>query len=73
MILMMESSNSYLTPTTNQDAATAALGTAAAGWSAADYPIGDGDGDIFVLPPSFVPGKWDVICQRGKECFEHGE
>ncbi|KAG7348969.1 hypothetical protein IV203_011566 [Nitzschia inconspicua] len=30
----------------------------------------EGD-DVFVLPPSFVPGKWDVICQRGKECFEH--
>mmetsp|Transcript_8044 Transcript_8044/g.12753 ORF Transcript_8044/g.12753 Transcript_8044/m.12753 type:complete len:419 (+) Transcript_8044:61-1317(+) len=25
----------------------------------------------YVLPASFVPGKWDVICQRGKECFEH--
>mmetsp|Transcript_65442 Transcript_65442/g.98694 ORF Transcript_65442/g.98694 Transcript_65442/m.98694 type:complete len:371 (-) Transcript_65442:84-1196(-) len=24
-----------------------------------------------LLPPDFVPGKWDVICQRGKECFEH--
>jgi hypothetical protein len=31
------------------------------------------EGDIFILPPSFVPGKWDVICQRGKECFEHGK
>ena len=38
-----------------------------------DYPIGDGDGEVYVLPPGFVPGKWDVICQRGKECFEHGK
>jgi hypothetical protein len=30
------------------------------------------DGDMCVLPPAFLPGKWDVICQRGKECFEHG-
>jgi hypothetical protein len=30
------------------------------------------EGNVFVLPDSFVPGKWDVICQRGKECFEHG-
>ena len=26
-----------------------------------------------LLPPDFVPGKWDVICQRGKECYEHGK
>lgn len=26
---------------------------------------------VVVLPASFVPGKWDVICQRGKECYEH--
>lgn len=32
---------------------------------------GDGE-EFYVLPPDFVPGKWDVICQRGKECFEHG-
>lgn len=24
-----------------------------------------------VLPETFVPGKWDVLCQRGKECYEH--
>lgn len=50
------------------------------GVGAADYYFsimgGDGDGDdgddAFLLPPSFVPGRWDVICQRGKECFEHG-
>ena len=30
------------------------------------------EGNVHVLPPSFIPGKWDVICQRGKECFEHG-
>jgi hypothetical protein len=26
-----------------------------------------------LLPPDFEPGKWDVICQRGKECFDHGK
>ena len=26
-----------------------------------------------MLPKNFVPGKWDVICQRGKECFDHSE
>lgn len=26
-----------------------------------------------LLPPDFSPGKYDVICQRGKECFEHGK
>jgi hypothetical protein len=25
------------------------------------------------LPPDFVPEKWEVICQRGKECFDHGK
>ena len=25
------------------------------------------------LPEEFIPGKWDVICQRGKECFDHGK
>jgi hypothetical protein len=37
--------------------------------------MGDGSGDgeeVQALQSSFVPGKWDVICQRGKECFEHG-
>ncbi|CAJ1966119.1 unnamed protein product [Cylindrotheca closterium] len=24
-----------------------------------------------LLPEKFVPGKWDVICQRGKECYDH--
>jgi len=24
-----------------------------------------------LLPEVFVPGKWDVICQRGKECYDH--
>ena len=28
---------------------------------------------VALLPPAFVPTKWDVICQRGKECFEHGK
>jgi hypothetical protein len=32
----------------------------------------DGE-DAFVLPPSFLPGKRDVICQRGKECYDHSE
>lgn len=26
-----------------------------------------------LLPPDFEPGEWDVICQRGKECFQHGK
>lgn len=26
-----------------------------------------------LLPPDFLPGKCDVICQRGKECFDHGK
>ena len=26
-----------------------------------------------LLPEEFVPGKWDVICQRGKECYDHGK
>ena len=26
-----------------------------------------------LLPPDFSPGKYDVICQRGKECFDHGK
>jgi hypothetical protein len=25
------------------------------------------------LPPNFSPGKWDVICQRGKDYFDHGK
>ena len=24
-----------------------------------------------LLPEHFMPGKWDVICQRGKECYDH--
>ena len=24
-----------------------------------------------LLPEDFMPGKWDVICQRGKECYDH--
>jgi hypothetical protein len=28
---------------------------------------------VGLLPADFVPGKWDVICQRGKECFDHGK
>lgn len=25
-----------------------------------------------IIPVGWEPGNWDVICQRGKECFEHG-
>jgi hypothetical protein len=28
--------------------------------------------ELDLLPAEFHPGAWDVICQRGKECFEHG-
>ena len=28
---------------------------------------------VALLPQEFVPTKFDVICQRGKECFEHGK
>eukprot|EP00980_Cylindrotheca_fusiformis_P015704 scaffold4529_cov121-Cylindrotheca_fusiformis.AAC.8 len=31
------------------------------------------DDTMTLLPAEFNPGKWDVICQRGKECFEHGK
>lgn len=26
-----------------------------------------------VLPKDFVPGACSVICQRGKECYDHGK
>jgi len=26
---------------------------------------------LCLLPEEFSPGKWDVICQRGKECYGH--
>jgi len=29
------------------------------------------DETMALLPEDFVPGKWDVICQRGKECYDH--
>lgn len=29
--------------------------------------------DLDLLPPDFEPGEWDVICQRGKECYDHGK
>jgi hypothetical protein len=32
-----------------------------------DYELTEED----LMPEEFVPGKCDVICQRGKECFEH--
>ena len=28
---------------------------------------------ISLLDPSFEPGNWDVICQGGKESYDHGE
>ena len=28
---------------------------------------------IEVLPIDFVPGAYSVICQRGKECYDHGK
>lgn len=28
---------------------------------------------IEVLPKDFVPGACSVICQRGKECYDHGK
>lgn len=31
------------------------------------------DDNLDLLPPNFEPSEWDVICQRGKECFEHGK
>lgn len=24
------------------------------------------------FPEGYAPGAWDVICQRGKDCHEHG-
>ena len=26
-----------------------------------------------LLPPEFEPGNWDVICQGGKENYEHSK
>lgn len=31
------------------------------------------DETLDLLPEEFSPGKWDVICQRGKECYDHGK
>ena len=28
---------------------------------------------MVVLPPQFTPGNWDVICQRGRDSFDHSE
>ena len=28
--------------------------------------------ELDLLPDDFQPGEFDVICQRGKECFQHG-
>lgn len=32
----------------------------------------DGSNADCSLPLDFSPGKWDVICQRGKQYFDHG-
>jgi hypothetical protein len=29
--------------------------------------------DEAIVQLDWTPGSWDVICQRGKEYFEHGE
>jgi hypothetical protein len=26
-----------------------------------------------ILPLDFLPGNWDVICQRGRMCHDHGK
>lgn len=28
---------------------------------------------IALLPPDYTPGYWDVICQGGKENYDHGK
>lgn len=38
-----------------------------------DPPAGDTDSDVEFLPVSFKPGSWDVICQRGRENYDHGK
>ncbi|KAL3936357.1 MAG: hypothetical protein SGARI_002592 [Bacillariaceae sp.] len=58
-------------PLPNNQNLGAAAGALDGPFQPGDYPIGDGDADIYVLPPGFAPGGNDVICQRGKECFEH--
>lgn len=37
-----------------------------------DHGSNDGH-NMDLLSPDFEPGEWDVICQRGKECYDHGE
>jgi hypothetical protein len=46
----------------------------AAGGSSNDniVAVKNDDEGAEVLASDFDPGKWDVICQRGKECFDHG-
>jgi hypothetical protein len=49
------------------------IALAAAGSSSHDIVVGKIDDEgAEVLASDFDPGKWDVICQRGKECFDHG-
>jgi hypothetical protein len=31
------------------------------------------DDSIKVLPTTFVPGEWDVICQRGRQNYYHSK
>ena len=33
-------------------------------------PPSDG---VKILPRDFFPGNWDVICQRGRMCHDHGK
>mmetsp|Transcript_62926 Transcript_62926/g.153207 ORF Transcript_62926/g.153207 Transcript_62926/m.153207 type:complete len:616 (+) Transcript_62926:428-2275(+) len=44
-----------------------AVGGLMMGAGGQDYELTEED----LLPEEFVPDKCDVICQRGKECFEH--
>ena len=54
----------------NDDLSSTSQGQGVGGGTvAADLMSGE---FIALLPPDFAPTKWDVICQRGKECFEHG-
>lgn len=41
--------------------------------SVASTTSGAEDEMLDLLPEEFTPGKWDVICQRGKECYDHGK
>jgi hypothetical protein len=32
----------------------------------------DGSEQISFFPSAYKPGEWDVICQRGRENYDHG-